>query len=354
MKIHIEFIEEILASLYNHIISNINVMGENTYKKAMIYLSHGDIKAAKELILINFINNNQKQTDYLILIYINLLEGKLNNSIRMLKYLETNFKYDKYYTKTIGDIYFSLSNYDDALKSYKRFILYEDYNEDTVINLANTYLALGEWKKALHLYEKLPKSLMDEKNKTNMQICSHMIKPQITSINVMYVSDDFGFIDIVQISSLNIGPGIYCTGNVDDSIKETALVALNYLKNKRYELGLKNIDNMTFHIHLPRFYSYKTGASIGVSIAMGLYIYIKGLEVKNNWAYTGEVDMEGNVYPVGSIKEKVEASYLNNIETIFIPKDNLEELKTANFPSNFIIISIKNIKEVIEYYERYY
>lgn len=353
MKINIEYIEEILRHLYNHIISNANIKDEILYKKAIVYLDLTNSREANNLIIQNCINGNAKELDYLILAYIDLLEGKFIDAIKRMKYLEHTYSYEMFYTKILGDIYFSVSNFEEALKSYKKFVVYGDYCEDVHIHLANIYMDLGEWKKSLHLFSKIPESSLTDEIKTSIEVCNNIPINQVTSINAIYICSGLGLIDKIQISSLNFDSSIYCTGNVDDSIKESALVALSYVRNRNNKIKLSNIDNRGFHIHLPKFYTFKIGPSAGLAIAMGLYIHIGGLKSKSNWAYTGEIDIQGEVYPVGGIIEKVKACYVNGINTVFIPKDNINELVLNELSSKCKVIPIKNVEEVIEYYEKY-
>ncbi|MFI5203694.1 MAG: endopeptidase La [Flavobacteriales bacterium] len=132
--------------------------------------------------------------------------------------------------------------------------------------------------------------------------------------------------DILFIeTSLTTGKGkLTLTGNLGDVMKESAVIALQYLKAHVKELGLNPtlFDQTNVHVHVPEGATPKDGPSAGITILTALASAFSGRKVKKHLAMTGEITLRGKVLPVGGIKEKILAARRANIKEIILCEDN--------------------------------
>lgn len=134
-------------------------------------------------------------------------------------------------------------------------------------------------------------------------------------------------------SSLSKGKGaLTLTGNLGEVMKESAMLALEYIKSNSDELGIKSevFANWNVHVHVPQGAIPKDGPSAGVTMVTSLASAFTQRKVKKNLAMTGEITLRGKVLPVGGIKEKILAAKRAGITEIILSeqnKKNLEEIK---------------------------
>lgn len=134
-------------------------------------------------------------------------------------------------------------------------------------------------------------------------------------------------------TSLSKGKGsLTLTGNLGDVMKESAMLAHEYLKSHAGELDLDPdiFGNWNVHIHVPEGAIPKDGPSAGVTMVTSLASAFTRRKVKKNLAMTGEITLRGKVLPVGGIKEKILAAKRAGIKEIILSEDNrknLEEIK---------------------------
>ena len=136
--------------------------------------------------------------------------------------------------------------------------------------------------------------------------------------------------DILQIEANRFeGKGrLILTGQLGDVMKESANIALDYIKAhaKEYKIDPKLFETNDVHIHVPEGAVPKDGPSAGVTMTTTLVSCFSEIPVKANLAMTGEVTLRGNVLPIGGLKEKSLAAYRSGITTILIPKENVRDL----------------------------
>lgn len=144
---------------------------------------------------------------------------------------------------------------------------------------------------------------------------------------------------------------ITLTGMLGDVIKESAYIALDYIKNNSsfLEIDPKIFLAHDFHIHFETGAIPKDGPSAGVALITSILSVIKGTSIDSSVSMTGEITLRGKILPVGSVKEKIFTAINNNIETIYIPYDNKDEVK--EIPSNLIrFIKIKYVNNFLDIY----
>ena len=131
-------------------------------------------------------------------------------------------------------------------------------------------------------------------------------------------------------SSLARGKGekLTLTGNLGDVMKESAVIALQYLKSHCDLLGLdsEEMDKYNVHVHVPEGAIPKDGPSAGVTMVTSLASSFTGRKVRDHLAMTGEITLRGKVLPVGGIKEKILAAKRAGITDIILCKDNKKDI----------------------------
>ena len=140
--------------------------------------------------------------------------------------------------------------------------------------------------------------------------------------------------DILFIESiLSKGKGkLTLTGNLGDVMKESALIALVYLKAHAESIGLKPevFENWDIHIHVPEGATPKDGPSAGITMLTALASAFTQRKVKSKLAMTGEITLRGRVLPVGGIKEKILAAKRADIKEIVLSEDNRKDIEDIN------------------------
>lgn len=132
-------------------------------------------------------------------------------------------------------------------------------------------------------------------------------------------------------TSLSKGKGskLTITGNLGDVMKESAVIALEYVKAHAPELNIdyRIFDNWNIHIHVPEGATPKDGPSAGITIATSIASALTQRKVRKNVAMTGEITLRGKVLPVGGIKEKILAAKRAGITDIMLCKANSKDIE---------------------------
>ncbi len=130
-------------------------------------------------------------------------------------------------------------------------------------------------------------------------------------------------------------PGLTLTGQLGDVMKESAQIALNYVRSHAAELGLDDEAlRQRFHVHVPAGAVPKDGPSAGVTITTALVSLLTGRPVKSSVAMTGEINLQGQVMPIGGVKQKVLAAHRMGITEVVLPKRNGPDLE--DIPENVL------------------
>lgn len=146
--------------------------------------------------------------------------------------------------------------------------------------------------------------------------------------------------------------GLILTGKLGDVMKESASIALDYVKANaaRYGINSEIFEKNDIHIHFPEGAIPKDGPSAGVAISTAIYSCLTHKPVDNNVAMTGEVTLRGNALPIGGLREKSLAALRSGIKTIIVPKENeksVEELP-QEVKDNLTIIYMKNVDDALK------
>lgn len=142
------------------------------------------------------------------------------------------------------------------------------------------------------------------------------------------------------------------TGNLGDVMKESAMLALEYIKSHNQQLGIdeKILEHWNVHLHVPEGAIPKDGPSAGITMVTALVSAFTQRKVKPHLAMTGEITLRGKVLPVGGIKEKILAAKRAGIQEIILCKENkkdIEEIKDI-YLKGLKFHFVSDISEVIE------
>ena len=142
---------------------------------------------------------------------------------------------------------------------------------------------------------------------------------------------------------------IIVTGLLGESMKESVSVALSYIKTnyKLFNIDYKMFDN-DFHIHFESGSIPKDGPSAGVTIITSILSTLTDKVIDSKISMTGEVTLRGDILPIGGLKEKLIAASQNNINIVFIPKDNIKDLEDIDveLQEKIKIIPVSNYMEI--------
>lgn len=132
----------------------------------------------------------------------------------------------------------------------------------------------------------------------------------------------------IEVSALNGTGKIELTGNLGDVMKESAKIAVSYVRSIADSIGIDSefYKNKDLHIHAPEGAVPKDGPSAGLAITTAIVSELTGIPIKHDIAMTGEISLKGNALPIGGLKEKSMAAYKSGCSTVIIPKDNMKDL----------------------------
>ena len=153
-------------------------------------------------------------------------------------------------------------------------------------------------------------------------------------------------------SSLNKGKGekLTLTGNLGDVMKESAVIALQYIRAHADVLGIPEevFEKWNVHIHVPEGAIPKDGPSAGITMATSLASVFTQRKVRARVAMTGEITLRGKVLPVGGIKEKILAAKRSGMKEIILSEDNRKDIEEINemYLKGLTFHYVKTIKDV--------
>ncbi|MCK4464118.1 MAG: endopeptidase La, partial [Bacteroidales bacterium] len=155
-------------------------------------------------------------------------------------------------------------------------------------------------------------------------------------------------------TSLSKGKGkLTLTGNLGEVMKESAVIALEFLKAHTGELNLSDdiADNWNIHVHIPEGAIPKDGPSAGITMVASIASAFTQRKVKKSIAMTGEITLRGKILPVGGIKEKILAAKRANIKEIILSIENKKDIEKINeiYLKGVKFYYVDKIMDVLEY-----
>jgi ATP-dependent Lon protease len=138
-----------------------------------------------------------------------------------------------------------------------------------------------------------------------------------------------GDVLFVEATAMEGSEGLTLTGQLGDVMKESAEIALSYVRSHTAELGVDpaGLKGRRFHVHVPAGAVPKDGPSAGVTITTALVSLLTDRPVRSVVGMTGEVTLQGRVLPIGGVKQKVLAAHRAGLTTVVLPKRNELDLE---------------------------
>jgi ATP-dependent Lon protease len=148
-----------------------------------------------------------------------------------------------------------------------------------------------------------------------------------TGLAVTGTGGDVLFVEATAMKAERSG-GLTLTGQLGDVMKESAQIALSYVRGHAEELGIDPVafDERTFHVHVPAGAIPKDGPSAGITMVTALASLMSGRPVRHTVGMTGEVTLQGRVLPIGGVKQKVLAAHAAGLTTVILPERNRGDL----------------------------
>ncbi|MED6159830.1 Lon protease 2, peroxisomal [Stylosanthes scabra] len=165
-----------------------------------------------------------------------------------------------------------------------------------------------------------------------------------------------GEVQFVEATAM-VGKGeLHLTGQLGDVIKESAQIALTWVRARATDFGLATVDGVNLlegrdvHVHFPAGAVPKDGPSAGVTLVTALVSLFSQKRVRSDTAMTGEMTLRGLVLPVGGIKDKVLAAHRHGIKRVILPERNLKDLVEvpSSVLANMEILIAKRMEDVLE------
>ena len=155
-------------------------------------------------------------------------------------------------------------------------------------------------------------------------------------------------------STISSGKGnLTLTGNLGKVMKESATIALEYIKsNAEYlEINQNIFKNYNYHLHVPEGSTPKDGPSAGVTMVTSLVSLLTQRKVKNKLAMTGEITLRGKILAVGGIKEKILAAKRAGVKHILLPEANKKDVEDIkqDYLKGLDFKYVKKMEDVIQF-----
>jgi ATP-dependent Lon protease len=149
-----------------------------------------------------------------------------------------------------------------------------------------------------------------------------------TGLAVTGAGGDVLFVEATGMTSHPPQPGLTLTGQLGDVMKESAQIALSYVRGHADRLGIEPqaFEDRSFHVHVPAGAIPKDGPSAGVTMVTALTSLLSGRPVRHTVGMTGEVTLQGRVLPIGGVKQKVLAAHAAGLTDVVLPERNRGDL----------------------------
>ncbi|MBV8987693.1 MAG: endopeptidase La, partial [Solirubrobacterales bacterium] len=137
-----------------------------------------------------------------------------------------------------------------------------------------------------------------------------------------------GDVLFVEATAMQGKPGLTLTGQLGEVMKESAQIALSYVRGHAPELEIEPsaFEDHSFHVHVPAGAIPKDGPSAGVTMVTALSSLLSGRPVRHTVGMTGEVTLQGRVLPIGGVKQKVLAAHAAGLTDVILPERNRGDL----------------------------
>ena len=190
---------------------------------------------------------------------------------------------------------------------------------------------LKDNKKSIRLTKKLIKEWLGNEK---VEYGKRERKNQVGTVTGLAYTSFGGDVLQIEVNKFEGKGKLVLTGQLGDVMKESASIALDYIRAnaKKFKISSDVFEKTDIHIHVPEGAVPKDGPSAGVTMTTALVSCLSDTPVRSDVAMTGEVTLRGNVLPIGGLKEKSLAAHRCGISTVIIPKGNVKDLDDIPSP----------------------
>ncbi|CAL1717143.1 unnamed protein product [Somion occarium] len=180
--------------------------------------------------------------------------------------------------------------------------------------------------------------------------------PAGVSSGLGYLGNGSGAVMPIEATSMPGKGGLQLTGKLGEVIRESAQIALSWVKSHAYELGITKSPDEQFltdrdiHVHMPEGSIGKEGPSAGTAILSAYVSLFTKTKINPDIAMTGEISLVGQILPVGGLKEKILAAHRAGIKTIIAPEANrpdIEENVPESVKTGIRFVYVEDVREVL-------
>ncbi|MDP8269522.1 MAG: S16 family serine protease [Candidatus Tenebribacter davisii] len=318
------------------------------FKKVIIQMKNNSLGIGKDLLKKCAHSMKDKNLGYFLLGEIAMLDGKFEIAQNRYTKIVDDFPFKYIILNRLGDIQLSLNNHEKAKEYYNKSIELEPDDLNTIIDLIRLDIGKGDFKNAKKAYMKA--TLKFDANKLHQ--IKHLIESQEEIIKQDYVNgltwfQGGGNVIKLEFMCENGSGSLNPTGNLGFQLLDA--LNLSYtVCSKRFRSLLKKQMKKDIFVNIPNALVFVDGGSIGLAATIGMLSQVLGKKIPTEYAFTGEITLNGNILPTGGLKWKLTSAYLQNIRTVFIPKQNFKDLTNVpnNVKANLSINLVSNIKEV--------
>ena len=213
-----------------------------------------------------------------------------------------------------------------------------------------TRVALGNEPKPIVLDQAAVKKALG-RPKFEQEAAARTAVPGVaTGLAVTGTGGDVLFIEGASMAGK--GGGLVLTGQLGDVMKESARIALTYVRSHAGEIGIEDgaFFDREFHVHVPAGAIPKDGPSAGVTMVTALASLLTGRTVKSTVGMTGEVTLQGRVLPIGGLKQKVLAAHAAGLTEVILPERNAPDLDDvpADVRDQMTFHPVASVEQVLE------
>lgn len=155
----------------------------------------------------------------------------------------------------------------------------------------------------------------------------------------------------IEVSQMPGKGEIELTGQMGDVMKESAMIAMSYVRSVGEDYGIRPevFKENDFHIHIPQGAVPKDGPSAGITMATALFSAVTDQPVRSDIAMTGEVTLRGRALPIGGLKEKILAAKIAGMKEVLVPVENKKDIEeiSVEIKEGLTITYVKDMKDVL-------
>jgi ATP-dependent Lon protease len=195
----------------------------------------------------------------------------------------------------------------------------------TILRKTATQIASGKAQAPVEVTVELVRDALGRQKVFQEAALRTAVPGVATGLAVTGVGGDVLF---VEATAMKGNDNLVLTGQLGDVMKESARIALSYVRGHADELGIAEdaFEGKEFHVHVPAGAIPKDGPSAGVTMTTALASLLSGRAVKHTVGMTGEVTLQGRVLPIGGLKQKVLAAHAAGLTTVILPERNRGDL----------------------------